>query len=57
MNILKKSICLILGHSKTQVPAVFYRSWDGIQETGTLHCKRCLKMLGEYRQNMEEPPR
>jgi hypothetical protein len=49
MHLIRKSICLLRGHSPTQVPAAFCRSWNGIQEIGSLHCKRCGKMLGEYR--------
>ena len=49
MRLIRKLICLLRGHRSTQVPAVFYRSWDGFQEIGSLHCKRCGKMLGEYR--------
>jgi hypothetical protein len=48
-------ICRLLGHSNERVPAVFFRSWDGIYEIGSLHCKRCGTMLGEYRRNMTEP--
>ena len=54
MNLLHKLICLLRGHSSTQVPAVFYCSWDGFQEIGSLHCKRCGKMLGEYRRGLGE---
>jgi hypothetical protein len=49
MRLIRKLICLLRGHRSTQVPAVFYRSWDGLIEIGSLHCKRCGKMLGEYR--------
>jgi hypothetical protein len=54
MRLIRKLICLLRGHRSTQVPAVFYRSWDGFQEIGSLHCKRCGAMLGEYSRNMAE---
>jgi hypothetical protein len=47
-------VCRLVGHSKTQVPAAFFRSWDGIREIGSLHCARCGAMLGEYERNMSE---
>ena len=50
-----KAFCLLFGHSSTQVPALFFRSWDGLIEIGSLHCKRCGAMVGEYKRNMEEP--
>jgi len=54
MKLFYKLICLIFGHSATQIPVVFFRSWDGIHEVGSLHCKRCGKMTGEYKRNMAE---
>jgi hypothetical protein len=54
MRLIHKLICLLRGHRSTQVPAVFYRTHDGFQEIGSLHCKRCGKMLGEYSRNMAE---
>jgi hypothetical protein len=48
-------VCLLTGHSPEQVPQVFFRSWDGLQEIGSLHCKRCGKMTGEHKRNMQEP--
>ena len=54
MRLIRKLICLLRGHRSTQVPAVFYRTHDGFQEIGSLHCKRCGKILGEYSQNMAE---
>ena len=54
MNLSHKLICLLRGHSTERIPSVFYRSWDGFQEIGSLHCKRCGKMLGEYRRGLVE---
>ena len=54
MHLIRKSICLLRGHSPTQVPALFFRSWDGLIEIGSLHCKRCGAVLGEYSRNMAE---
>ena len=53
MNLFHKLICLLRGHSAERILSVFYRSWDGFQEIGSLHCKRCGKMLGEYRRGLE----
>lgn len=49
-----RAVCWMLGHSTERVPAVFFRSWDGVHEVGTLHCGRCGAMLGEYRKNLAE---
>jgi hypothetical protein len=54
-HLFRKLACRILGHSTTQVPAVFFRSWNGLIEIGSLHCPRCGKMTGEYKRNMSEP--
>jgi hypothetical protein len=55
---ISKLICRLFGHSKkAQVSAVFFRSWNGMYEVGSLHCARCGKMLGEYKRNMTEPIR
>ena len=50
-----KAFCRLFGHSKTQVPMVFFLSWDGLIEIGSLHCQRCGVMTGEYKRNMTEP--
>ena len=56
-HIFHKLICRLFGHSKTQIPAVFFRSWDNVREIGSLHCKRCGAMLGEYQRYVGEPMR
>ena len=53
-RLLNRLVCRLLGHSKTQVPAIFYRSWYGMYEIGSLHCARCGAMLGDYRRNVME---
>ena len=53
-HLFNRLICLVKGHSKTQVPAAFYRSWYGMNEIGSLHCARCGAMLGDYRRNVTE---
>ena len=50
-----KLICHIFGHSSAQVPALFFRSWDGLIEIGSLHCNRCGALVGDYKRNMTEP--
>ena len=57
MKWFRKLVCLLLGHSSQQTPAVFFRSWNGLFEIGSLHCSRCGKMMGEYKRNMSEPVR
>jgi len=57
MTPLYKLICLLFGHSSAQVPALVFRSWDGLIEIGSLHCNRCGAMMGEYKRNMSEPVR
>ena len=54
MKIFYRLVCRLFGHSKTQVPMVFFRSWDNVHEIGSLHCQRCGAMLGEYKRNMSE---
>ena len=54
MKIFYRLVCRLFGHSKTQVPTVFFRSWDNVHEIGSLHCQRCGAMLGEYKRNMSE---
>ena len=54
MTPIYKLICLLFGHSPTQVPAVFFPSRDGLIEIGSLHCNRCGAMTGEYKRNMSE---
>lgn len=54
-RVFHKLICLFAGHSKDRVPMVFFRSWDSLYEVGSLRCKRCGVMLGEYKRNMEDP--
>ena len=56
-RLFHKFICFFRGHSKTQVPMVFFRSWDNLHEIGSLHCKRCGAMLGGYKKNVGEPIR
>ena len=55
LKLFRKLVCYFAGHSKTQEPRVFFRSWDGIHEIGSLHCGRCGVMLGEYKKNLAEP--
>ena len=55
MKFFQRLYCRLFGHSPAQVPALFFRAWYGPQEIGTLHCKRCGAMTGEYRRNMAEP--
>ena len=55
-KLFHKLFCLLFGHASAQVPAVFFRSWDGMYEIGSLHCARCGRMMGEYKRNMKEPP-
>ncbi len=57
MKLFHKLVCRFIGHTADRIPMVFFRSWDGLQEIGSLHCKRCGKMTGEYKRNMQEPIR
>ena len=50
----QKLTCRLFGHSTVQVPQIFFLSWDGVREIGSLRCKRCGVMLDEYRRNMAE---
>jgi hypothetical protein len=54
-RLFHKLVCHIIGHSKIQEPMVFFRSWNNLHEIGSLHCKRCGAMLGEYKKNLAEP--
>jgi hypothetical protein len=53
-RLFHKIVCHFLGHTTKNVPFVFFRSWDGLTEIGSLHCKRCGAMVGEYKRNLEE---
>lgn len=57
IRIFHKIVCRIIGHSKTQEPMVLFHSWDSLHEIGSLHCRRCGAMLGEYKKNLAEPVR
>jgi hypothetical protein len=54
MKLFRKLICRLFGHTSAKIPAVFFFSWDGLYEVGTLHCSRCGKMLGEYKRGLTE---
>ena len=54
LKFFRKLVCYFLGHTKTRVPMILVRSWDGLHEIGSLHCRRCGVMLGEYKKNLAE---
>lgn len=55
MSLFWQLVCHLFGHSSEQpVPAVFFRSWDGMVEVGSLHCKRCGGMVGKYKRNLAQ---
>lgn len=54
MKYLRKLYCYLFGHTKELQPMMFFRNWNGIREIGSLHCKRCGAMLGEYNREMTE---
>lgn len=40
--------CPLIGHSSQQQLVPLFRPWYGGMERGTVHCKRCGRMVGEY---------
>jgi hypothetical protein len=55
LKIFHKLVCFFRGHTREWDPMAFFRSWNNLHEIGSLHCKRCGAMLGEYKKNLAEP--